>query len=69
MKQVASRSIFRAKIARYAAGRIQTDDIPLTRTPSTTAPLCDLCLETVLVPTYYTKPSANCLFKVLNEFK
>jgi hypothetical protein len=42
---------------------------PSRVTPSTTAPHCYLHLDSVLVPTYYTKPSVNCLFEALNEFK
>ena len=36
---------------------------------STTAPHSHLCLYFVLIRIYYTKPSVNCLFDTLNEFK
>ena len=46
-----------AFFAHYAAGGIRTHDLLLTR------------LYFISFSTYYTKPSVNCLFEALNEFK
>jgi hypothetical protein len=64
-----SKSQVAAFFARYVAGGIRTRNLSLTHNPYTATLQCHLCLDSVLVPTYYTKLTVNCLFEALNEFK
>ena len=49
--------------------RFEPETSRCARTSSTTTPHSHLCLDSVLVPIYYTKPSVNYMFEALNEFK
>ena len=59
-----------AFFAYYVAEGIRTNDLPLTYKPSLPLDYTLTCVYTSFsFPTYYTKPSVNCLFETLNEFK